>query len=194
MNEDNALKQYCTGITVADDKNSTRPVRVWFNQPDIEITAQTYPYMTIEMVDIVMDAPRAMGGIMELPYVPEGSTAALTGQAHISEIPIPVILQYQVTTFARHPRHDREILYGMLQRFPWQHGGIEVPEDNTVRRAYLNRTINRDRTEDTKRLFSKAFDISVETELIRSRFLTVQQATSVNTTLTQVTINQDVNP
>lgn len=36
LNEDEALKTALTGITVADDANPTRPVGVWFGQPDLE--------------------------------------------------------------------------------------------------------------------------------------------------------------
>ncbi len=192
INEDEALKAYVSGITVSDDKNNARQVKVWFGQPDLEVQTQTYPYITIDLVDIVMDAPRAIHGIDELPYLPEGATAPATGHSIITESPIPLVLQYQITTFARHPRHDRTMVVAMMQKFPYQFGGIEVPQDNTYRRAYLNRMLNRDRTEETKRLFSKVFDVSVESEMILSRFLDVQEVLTVNTTITTVEINQDI--
>lgn len=195
LNEDEAMKAALAGIKVSDDKNATRDVRVWFGQPDVEITAQTYPYMTIDLIDISMDAPRAIHGIDELPYIPEGFEPAMDGHSFITESPIPIALDYQVTTYTRHPRHDRTVVGAMHMKFPYQFGGIYVSQDNTQRRAFLTRFGNRDRTdENSKRLFSKVFTVRVESELILTRFLEVQQALAVTTDLTQIVINQDVSP
>lgn len=191
INEDEALKDYLSGITVSDDKTAVRPVKVWFGQPDLEIRAQSYPYITIDLVDIVMDAPRAIHGISELPYYPEGVPVTSTGHSLVTESPVPLILVYQVSTFARHPRHDRLMISQLLGRLPFQFGGFGIAADNTVRRAYLSGFTNRDGTEDTKRLFSKVFTVSVESEIIPSRLIDVQQATSVNINYS-FTIDQDV--
>ncbi|MEI7999475.1 MAG: hypothetical protein WCH62_08230, partial [Candidatus Omnitrophota bacterium] len=43
--EDAAIKNYLQGLTVSDEKAPTRPVKVWFGYPDIEVTTQTYPYI-----------------------------------------------------------------------------------------------------------------------------------------------------
>ncbi len=48
LNEDKALKAALSGITVSDSGNPTRPVGVWFGQPDPEIRFQSYPYITID--------------------------------------------------------------------------------------------------------------------------------------------------
>ena len=50
--EDKALKSLLQGITVTDVKNNTRPVKVWFGYPDVELRTQDYPYMAIDLYDI----------------------------------------------------------------------------------------------------------------------------------------------
>ena len=52
INEDKALKTLVSGITVSDSGNATRPVGVWFGQPDNEIRQQSYPYITIDLVGL----------------------------------------------------------------------------------------------------------------------------------------------
>lgn len=197
FNEDEALKTFLSGITVSDDKNATRPVQVWFGQPDLEVRAQSYPYLTIDLIDITMDRQRVMHGIDSLPYVPDGITGWPNpvdepSEAVVTESPVPLALTYQVTSYARHPRHDRAIVVAMLQKFPFQFGAIEVEQDNTVRRAYLNRYATKDSTDsDKKRLFSKAFDIVVEAELLAHKLYILPQVAESNLTL-QPSINIDV--
>ena len=44
--EDEALKQHLSGITVTDDRNEHRPVKVFFRYPEGE-TEKHYPFITI---------------------------------------------------------------------------------------------------------------------------------------------------
>ena len=104
VNEDKALKLSLAGITVADAGNPTRPVGVWFGQPDAELREQVYPYITIDFIGYSEDPTRAMRGMTQLTYFPEGAN---TSEQYVTEYPIPVNLDYQITTFARQPRHDR---------------------------------------------------------------------------------------
>jgi hypothetical protein len=190
LSEDEGFKTYLGGIVVSDEKNATRPVQVWFGQPDLEVRAQSYPYLTIDLVNVSMDRERAIHGVDSLPYKPDGITnwpGPNPTDAVVTESPIPVVLQYQVTSYARHPRHDRGIVAAMLtDKFPFQFGGFDCP-DGTVRRAYLNRLTSRDGTDaDKKRLFSKAFDVNVESEILAHRLLQVSQVTTVVPTYTVV--------
>ena len=50
--EDAAVKARFSGMTVTDDKNAARPVQVFFRYPEGD-TERTYPFITIEMIDIV---------------------------------------------------------------------------------------------------------------------------------------------
>ena len=99
---------------------TTRKVGVWFGQPDQEIRAQSYPYITIDMIDISEDFSRAMRGRVKPAYLTNpsviGTSTAWDTDEHDWDInyPIPVNIDYQITSFSRQPRHDRQILAQLL--------------------------------------------------------------------------------
>jgi hypothetical protein len=167
LNEDKALKTLLTGITVSDDKNASRPVGVWFGQPDVEIRAQAYPYITIDLINVQEAYDRAARGILSsLDYTPEDFEPIDEGYGELIPFPIPYNLDYQISTFARHPRHDRQILselhrVGLTSRY----NSLDIEEDGTVRFFYVMQTMKRDRTEEDRRLFCNIFNIRVHSEL-----------------------------
>mgnify|MGYP006279355083 FL=1 len=166
LNEDAALKAMLTGITVSDSGNNARPVGVWFGQPDLEIRNKSYPYIVIHFIGYSEDFTRAHRGIVELGYTYEGYDAETS---YIGEYPIPVNLDYQITTYARQPRHDRQIMAEMLagQRIPLRYGEIVIPEDNTVRRMDLLGMTKRDLIDsDGKRLFSNVYNVRISAEIL----------------------------
>jgi len=166
LNEDKALKTSLTGITVSDSGNAARPVGVWFGQPELEIRNQSYPYITIEFVGLSEDFERAHRGFIEgLNYVPEGLDDELE---YGTEFPVPVNLDYQITTWARQPRHDRQILAALVQgqRLPLRFGLLVIPEDSTVRRLDFLGLTKRDRIDENgKRLFSTVFNVRISAEI-----------------------------
>lgn len=166
LNEDAALKNVLTGMTVSDSGNPARPVGVWFGQPDAQIRPQVYPYVTLDLIGVYEAVERTHAGIIDLTYTPEGYDENTDYQA---QYPIPVDLMYQVTTYARQPRHDRQILSQILgqKRLPLRFGMLAVPEDKTARRIDMLGFSKRDFTEADKRLFSNVFTVSVSSEIFR---------------------------
>lgn len=166
LNEDAALKNVLTGMTVSDGGNAARPVGVWFGQPDAQIRPQAYPYITLDLIGVYEAVERTHVGIMDLPYTPEGYNENTDYQAHY---PIAVDLMYQITTYARQPRHDRQILAQILRpgRLPLRFGMLAVPEDKTARRLDMLGFSKRDFTEADKRMFSNVFTVSVSSEIFR---------------------------
>ncbi len=177
IEEDEALRNQLLGMTVNDQKSegmgTPRQVGVWFGQPDQEIRNQAYPYITIDMVDIQKDPTREMRGLTNAAYLtPEGLAE---GNEWLLDTPIPVNLDYQLTTYARHPRHDREILSQLLyNKAPFRFGVLEVPtgktdsnnvEIMTLRRVDVLDVSKRDVTEDSKRLFVNAITVRVSSEM-----------------------------
>lgn len=162
--EDEAIKARLTGITVSDDRNATRPVKVFFRYPEAE-TERDYPFITIEMLDIVHAKNRqhsenplyyynTAGGasvpadIAQRPnvlsYWPSTSSdfSFITNRDDYSVLTtnefVPVDLLYQVSTFTRSALHDRYLSSIMLTKiFPFRRGSIHVPADNTDRRLEL---------------------------------------------------------
>jgi len=169
INEDAALKTMLQGITVADAGNSARPVAVYYGQPDKEIRQQTYPYITIDLISVREDPTRAHQGAVRLTYVPEGlGVTPVNGRINkITNFPTPVDLYYQVSTWARQPRHDRQIAAALFGagRLPFRFGQLDIPEDGTARRLDMLGFSKRDTTEGGKRLFSNVYNIKISAEL-----------------------------
>lgn len=181
LSEDEALKNLLKGIKVNDQKSTTngvatREVGVWFGQPDQEVRNQSYPYITIDMIDIGEDFSRAHRGIVAPEYLDTplnfNSNVAWNDDEHGWEIdyPVPVNIDYQITTYARQPRHDREILSQlMFFKLPLRFGVLET-DDNTVRRLDILDISKRDVTEAGKRLFVNAFTVRVSSEIAQSTY------------------------
>ena len=174
MNEDKALKAKLSGITVADSGNPTRPVGVWFGQPDIQIRAQSYPYITIDLIDVSLAPEREHRGDVTLRYTPEGLDPNVEYRTYF---PVPLNLDYQVATWSRQPRHDRQIMAELMKtdRLPYRFGGVVVEEDNTVRRLDLLSFTKRDMTDqDGKRLFNNIYTVRISSEILPYLFPQLQ--------------------
>ena len=166
LNEEEALKSLLSGMTVSDSGNSSRPVGVFYGQPDKEIRQQAYPYVTIDLIGISEDVPRVQSGTVMIPYEPEGWDGV---SSLLTPFPMPINLDYQISTFSRQPRHDRQILAQMFSigRLPVRFGSMYVPQDNTMRRVDVLGFSKRDTTEADKRLFMNVSTIRIGSELLR---------------------------
>ena len=194
--EDKALRELLKGMTVTDQKadggtGGTRNVGVWFGQPDQEIRAQSYPYITIDMIDIAEDFARSMRGLTKPSYMPDPDNmeedVPFDPEVHDWHVnyPIPVNIDYQVTTYARQPRHDREILAQILYtKIPLRFAVLE-PDDGTVRRLDLLDISKRDITEQAKRLFVNVFTLRVSSEMSISQYNLFYKAQQVDITGTE---------
>lgn len=165
INEDKALKSRLSGITVSDSGNQARPVPVFYGQPDAQIRQQSYPYITIDLTGVTEEVDRAHRGYATLPYTPEGVDPEVSTATYW---PIPVALYYQVTTYARQPRHDRQLISAVYNndRLPFRFGSLYIPEDSTIRRLDMLGFVKRDTTESSKRLFSNVYNIRVSAEVL----------------------------
>lgn len=176
LSEDKALRDLLIGLTVSDQKSENedapRQVGVWFGQPDQEVRTQNYPYVTIDMIDVSRDPSREMRGKVKPVYLEDPTQVGSSNydpDIHNWEIdrPIPVNIDYQITTYARHPRHDRELLAKVLyDRLPFRFGTLNC-DDNTVRRLDVLDVTKRDITEQAKRLFVNAITVRVSSEVVQ---------------------------
>ena len=186
INEDAALKALLSGLTVSDGGNAARPVAVYYGQPDKDIRQQSYPYITLDLVGVREDVERAHRGVVNLTYAPEGTTPNYNEDGTLNQpvnFPIPVDLVYQVSTWSRQPRHDRQIMAKLFApgRLPFRFGQLHIPEDNTNRRLDMLGFSKRDTTEGGKRLFSNVYNIRVSAELFPDQLGDVYEVLSVNT-------------
>jgi hypothetical protein len=198
INEDEALKTLLQGITVSDGGNAARPVAVYYGQPDKDVRQQSYPYITLDLVGVREDVERAHRGVVNLTYTPEGMTPNLNQDGSINQpidFPIPVDLIYQVSTWSRQPRHDRQIMAKLFTpgRLPFRFGQLPIPQDGTNRRLDMLGFSKRDTTEGGKRLFSNVYNIRISSELFVDQLTAVYQVTDVNTSLISQTIPFTIN-
>lgn len=186
--EDEALRQLLVGLTVSDERNSSRPVGVWFGMPDPEIREQKYPFLTIDLIGISPENDRAVSG----PYFkmsldqPDGAPVPTSTQRVKGELPpTPYSLEYQITTWARFPRHDRQILADLLgNRLSHKFGALPIPADNSIRRLDVAGLTKRDIVDNNgRRLFRNVFTARVSSELFVWQVEAVEKARNVIVTV-----------
>ena len=162
--EDEALKKRLATLTVSDDREGSRPVQVFFRYPDTE-TERTYPFITIEMIDIVHARNRqhseneliyfnaaagasAPAGWADRPnaltYWPSESSdfSSISNKNNFKIIAtnefVPVDLVYQISTYTRTALHDRQLSSTMIRKvFPFRRSSIHIDADGTDRRMEL---------------------------------------------------------
>jgi adenylylsulfate kinase-like enzyme len=169
--EDLALKTHLAGLTVSDEKSATRQVKVWFGYPDVEARAQEFPFVTIDLIDILPANDRQNSGVMyDSDY--NGTIAPSAGVSYKYDIPVSYDLVYQVTSYARHPRHDRAIMYQLLNKFPSKFGKLAVPNqlgtETGYRSMFLDGFVKRDAVESetgNRRLLRNALSVRVVSEM-----------------------------
>lgn len=196
LSEDEALRKKVSGITVTDQKaeneGAPRVVGVWFGMPDQELRSQAYPYITIDMIDITRDNQREMRGKTSAEYLIPSQVTIGENEGFQTDLPIPVSIDYQITTYSRHPRHDRQLLTQLIySRLPLRFGYLEVTEKsttvgsettnlNTFRRLEVMDVSKRDVTEAGKRLFMNAVTVRVSSEMPQDTYRKTFEVLQVN--------------
>lgn len=145
--EDAALKALASGMVVSDDTNPNRVVKVWYGYPDVEIRTQDFPFVTIDLIDIMAANDRQTSGTLtDNDY--QGTIAPQDGVEYTYMVPVAYDLVYQVTSYSRHPRHDRALMYQLLNKFPSKYGYLLVPNQlgtSTIGRSmFLDGFVKRD--------------------------------------------------
>jgi hypothetical protein len=170
LDEDRALRDLMKGMVVSDHENHTRHVEAWFGHPDQELREQKYPYVTVDLLQIEEGKERVHRGhyYFDRPPAPWWNLPPLTGNKEIyrSEMPTPVNLYYQVSTWARNPRHDRQILFQMITGGRSRiRGNLLWCADKTDRRLDYLGHVKRDTVEGGKRLFNNVFRLMVSSQV-----------------------------
>jgi hypothetical protein len=184
LSEDRALKAALKGMTVNDQRSTEddlpRPVRVFYGQPDQELRPQDYPYITIDHLGISRDPEREMRGYTNsvlAPYLaPSDLEETKDWKIHL---PIPVMIDYQITTYARQPRHDIEIIAQLMyQKLPLRFGQLSL-DDGTYRRLEVLDLAKRDSTEQAKRLYVNAVTVRISSEISQDQASEIYKVNNV---------------
>ena len=200
LDEDEALRNLLKDMVVTDQKSVTeegpqRKVGVWFGQPDQEIRSQSYPYITIDMIDLSEDIMRAHRGRVKPAYITDPGTIGVDADqedwdnsTHGWDInyPVPVNIDYQITTYARQPRHDRQILAQLLYtKIPLRFATLDTGPNTvygTTRRLDVLDIAKRDITEQGKRLFVNAITVRISSEIAPETYNKMYKALQLNVT------------
>lgn len=204
--EDEALKLRFTGLSVSDDRNGSREVQVFFRYPEGE-TERMYPFITIEMIDIVHAKNRQHSVVNQygyhegddwsnnpssVTYYPsQGPITVPAGEDYLRTTEyVPVDILYQVSTFTRSALHDRQLSAKMLYDVvSFRYNSIYIPADGTSRRLDLLDWTTADLLDPEagykKRIFRKIYTLQMTAEIPTSDFVGIKQATTINTTLVQ---------
>jgi len=169
--EDTALKALLQGMTVGDERMASRPVKVWFGYPDVEVRAQEFPFVTIDLIDMIPANDRQTSGqLVDNDY--RGTVAPIAGKTYRYEVPVAFDLIYQITTYARHPRHDRAMMFQLTHKFPSKYGGLLVPNElgteTSRRHMFLDGFAKRDAVDGetgNRRLLRNIYTVRVISEL-----------------------------
>lgn len=169
--EDQALKTLCQGINVADEAQNPRLVKVWFGYPDVEIRDQAFPFITIDLIDIIPANNRQSSGVIyDGDY--QGTVAPSGDNSYRYDIPVAYDLVYQITSYARHPRHDRALMYQLLNKFPSKFGKLAVPNqlgtETAYRSMFLDGFVKRDTVDSetgNRRLLRNTLTVRVVSEM-----------------------------
>lgn len=171
LDEDRALRDLMKGMVVTDQENQTRNVEAWFGHPDQELREQKYPYVTVDLVEIQEGLDRVHRGTLTLDNDPvhwwnPSNVQIPENHKLVMEMPTPVDLFYQIGTWARNPRHDRQILKQMITGGrAMLRAGMLMTADGYVRRVDFLGHVKRDREETGKRLFNNVFRLRVSSEV-----------------------------
>lgn len=169
--EDRAIKAHLQGLTVSDEKVSNRQVKVWYGYPDVEIREQSYPYILIDLIDISPASDRQHSGVLyDNDY--RGTVQPSPGNSYSYEYPVAYDLLYQVSTYSRHPRHDRALALALHNKFPSKYGHLAVPNEIGTevgyRHMFLEGFAKQDSVESdsgTRRLLRNVFTVRVISEM-----------------------------
>jgi hypothetical protein len=199
--EDAALKTLLSGITVVDEKaggtSTPRPVQVWYGTPDVELRNQTFPFITIDLMDIRSAPERQMSGVI-YDIDRAGTMPASSGEVYSYEFPMTYDLVYQITTYARHPRHDRALITQLMQRkIPSKYGKIGVLNalgtETAYRHMFLDEFLKRDSVEEGRRLLRNIFIVRIVSELTHYdavQALQLVQSVEINETTNDIPTDQ----
>lgn len=206
--ESQALRKKLQGVTVtAGQYPSGQNVPVGFVGPDFELKSASYPGIYISYGPVTKANDREHRGAINLDYSPPGydddiqvpedfddkdntntvswrdSADGRTSPYWVQDTPIPYNLEFNVIVLTRNYQQAFEIIAQLdeIERIPARFGGLEVPEDGTVRTLDLvgGPETGLIRDEDGQRLIQTVYSVSVAAELSLYEVQQVQRVASV---------------
>lgn len=194
LREEEGLKTYLSDIhiTAPPGPPAGQDVQVWYRNAQQEVRERKYPYITIDLIDISesQEQGRHNNGrvkLSRLAYAPPGPVLQeIADHQYLAERPMPVNLDFQITSHARYARHDRALWGALLRKFPGRWGALAIPGDGTARSMFLLATAGDAEVGENQqqRLFRRIFTVRVLSELWPADIRSVHNLTNATFTLT----------
>lgn len=189
---DIAMKEKLHGIYVNDEKSDSnrRLMRVYFRWPQVEVTDQTFPFATIDLVRFARAADREQrSSDPYLPYAPKGYALPADNSGdfiHTGEMPIPYDFTYSITVHTRFNMHLREIEYQLVQDDRLPSRGAYLVVNDTIRQMFVDGPTPAHGEDPQsggrpKRHFRDVWTVVTHGELFQKDIKTLAQATSMVT-------------
>jgi len=186
---DEAIKDKVdNAIHVTDKKAGAegRLVRAFYRWPQVEVTDQTFPFITIDLLRFERAAEREQrSGDPDIPYVPTNVEPPADGEfLHTEDMPIPYDFIYQITTHARFTQHDREMALRMIQNDIFPPRGAYLVVGDTVRDMFVEGPVDASGLDPqpggrSKRHFRKVWTVTAHGELFQKDIELLSQPTSI---------------
>lgn len=197
---DEALKMKLNNQLVVSDKKGgdQRRVKFYFRWPQVEVTDQTFPFGTIDLLRFPRAPEREQRSEdPDLWYAPPGYAlpTADNEYLHTDETPIPFNFIYQVTLHARYNWHDRQMSYQLLQNdfFPPRGGYLIVGtgDQQTIRPLFAEGPVDATGMDQMrggrpKRHFRRVWTVTTYAELFQKDIETLLQPTTIVTDVVPV--------
>lgn len=167
IEEDLALKEHLTQIRVVDTQSAAdgRPPQVMFESPEKEQKTKHFPQITIKFLEQEVAHWREHRGRPEVFYEYLQNTVLTEGPMTM-DYPIPIDLNYRVTTHARSNRHHAQIISQMAARVLHPRFAQMTCPGGTVRRIEVLSSTSADGIDgEGLRIFRMTYRLRIPTEI-----------------------------
>jgi len=165
--EDMGLKNLLQGLYVSDlnAPNETRPVPVWFHNPEREERRVTYPNITIRFDSERVAHEREHRGWVQIQYKYLQNVQFDTDPYPSINYPLPMDFDYTVTASARINQHISQISGHLaMSKLHPRFAQMECP-GGTVRRITVLGVSRTNTMEIEKRIFRQIYQLRISTEI-----------------------------
>lgn len=206
-----ALEKKLTGLHVDSTNGPNQVVPVIWARPDFELRAASFPGIYLSYGPITKAGDREHRGPTNLTYAPPGwptdvpvpsdmydkDSVAVTSWEdtgfdrysspyRVVDTPVPYNVDFNIGVFSRTYQHNFQITTALLdiERIPHRFGGLEIPEDGTIRTLETigGPDMSAATDEDGKRLIQTLYTVRVAAELSLHEIQQVQRVQEINIT------------
>lgn len=171
LEEDYGLKMLLSGITVSDLQSSNRGVKVWFDNPQKEERSTHFPFITVAFAGESIDSEREHRGYVQVDYKYLQNATYAHGAPVLMDYPIPMMLDYIVTTHARNNQHHSQLNAALSMILHPRFGVVTCPGGTTRRLVLRSKSPTSGIDSTNQRVFRTTYRVRIPTE-IESRVAT----------------------